>query len=125
MASTSSISPLRILCLEDNPLIVFHLEHMIEDLGHVFCGAMESFAQLRNAPAPLKIDVALVDIDLADGGTGPDAARWLQDQGVPAVFITGQKDVAARHADVVAATLIKPIAVGDLQRSLDLIRSSR
>lgn len=124
MASTSPLPPLRILCLEDNPLIVFHLEHMIEDLGHVFCGAMESFAQLR-ALSQLKVDVALVDIDLADGSTGPDAVRWLLDQGIPAIFVTGQKDVAAQNANIVAATLIKPISVEDLQRSLDLVFAGR
>nr|WP_234835868.1 hypothetical protein [Sinorhizobium meliloti] len=35
----SSASPLRIFYLEDNPLIVFHIEAMIEDLGYVFAGS--------------------------------------------------------------------------------------
>ena len=125
MASTSPVPPLRILCLEDNPLIVFHLEHMIEDLGHVFCGALESFEQLRDSSLQLEIDVALVDIDLADGSTGPAAARWLLDQGVPAIFITGQKDVAERNADAVVATLIKPISTEHLRHSLELIQAGR
>ena len=121
---TSLPAPLRILCLEDNPLIVFHVEQMVEDLGHIFCGAVESFAELLKLSA-VKADVALVDIDLADGGTGPDAARWLFDRGIPAIFVTGQKDVAALHADAVLATLIKPISVEDLRRSLDLILTYR
>lgn len=93
---------------------------MIEDLGHIFGGAMESFAQLRDV-APQAIDVALVDIDLADGSTGPDAAQWLFDRGIPAIFVTGQMGVAQLHADLVVATLIKPVCAADLQRSLDLI----
>ena len=31
-----SLPPLRIFYLEDNPLIVFHVEAMIEDLGCIF-----------------------------------------------------------------------------------------
>lgn len=121
MASRSRTSkPLRILCLEDNPLIVFHLEYMIEDLGHIFEGAMESFAELCNL-APPAIDVALVDIDLADGSTGPAAAQWLFERGIPAIFVTGQTNVAELHADVVVATLIKPVCAADLQRSLELV----
>ncbi len=42
----SSASPLRIFYLEDNPLIVFHIEAMIEDLGYVFAGSASSFAAL-------------------------------------------------------------------------------
>lgn len=124
MASPSPLPPLRILCLEDNPLIVFHLEQMIEDLGHIFCGAMESFARLRTHPRP-DADVALVDIDLADGSTGPDAAQWLRDQGIRSIFVTGQKDVATLHAQRVVATLVKPISLEDLQRALDLVRIDR
>lgn len=116
--------PLQILCLEDNPLIVFHIEQMIEDLGHVCCGAVESFAGLRKLPA-VEADVALVDIDLADGSTGPDAVRWLLERGIPAIFVTGQKDIAAQHADAVVTTLIKPISLEDIQRSLELILADR
>jgi CheY-like chemotaxis protein len=111
---------LRVLCLEDNPLIAFHLEQMIEDLGHVFHGAMESFTQLRSL-GPGNADVVLVDIDLADGSTGPAAARWLLDRGIPAIFVTGQKDLAALHADAVVATLIKPIEAEDLRKQLQLV----
>ncbi len=95
---------------------------MIEDLGHVFCGSAESFQQLVDLPR-LVADVALVDIDLADGSTGPDAARWLRSRGVPVIFATGQKDVAADHADIAVATLVKPIFMEDLRRSLDVVRA--
>lgn len=71
-------APLRIFFVEDNPLIAFHVEAMIEDLGHVFAGAADSFAELAKTVGALEIDGALVDIDLADGRTGPAAAAWLR-----------------------------------------------
>lgn len=112
---------LRIFCLEDNPLIVFHLEHMIEDLGHVFVGAAESFADLQDGWASLQVDCALVDIDLADGRTGPQAAAWLAERHVPTLFVTGQDDVAAQHPENVLGVVPKPIMPAALRAALDRI----
>jgi DNA-binding LytR/AlgR family response regulator len=104
---------LRIYCIEDNPLIVFHIEHLIEDAGHVLVGFADSFSQLKADPVVKNIDGALVDIDLADGRTGPDAAAWLKEQGIPSIFVTGQQDVADLYADRVIAVIIKPIVAED------------
>lgn len=101
--------PLRIFCLEDNPLIVFHLEQIIEDLGHVFAGARESFADLKAGWTTLRMDCALVDIDLADGRTGPEAAAWLTTRHVPIVFVTAQDGIAAKHAGIAAGVVSKPV----------------
>lgn len=112
---------LRIFCLEDNPLIVFHLEQMIEDLGHVFAGAAESFADLQAIWTTLRMDCALVDIDLADGRTGPDAAAWLAHRRVPVIFVTAQEAVAAPYATTAGAVVSKPISPVALATALSSI----
>ncbi|MDF1601595.1 response regulator [Mesorhizobium sp. YIM 152430] len=114
--------PMRILYLEDNPLIAFHVEQMIEDLGHVFAGAMDSFAELKKQFASLEIDGALIDIDLADGATGPAAAAWLNERGIPSIFVTGQRQVAAEHGDVSLAIITKPVSQVELAEKLRLFR---
>lgn len=114
--------PLRIFYLEDNPLIVFHVEAMIEDLGHVFAGSAASFAELTAEFDKLDIDAALVDIDLADGRTGPDAATWLQERGVVSIFVTGQVEVAGEHPRTALATLSKPVLEKALAEKLELLR---
>lgn len=119
---STSASPMRILYLEDNPLIVFHVEQMIEDLGHVFAGALDSFAELQKQFTSLEMDGALVDIDLADGSTGPQAAAWLHQRGIPTIFVTGQRQVAAEHRDVSLAAITKPIAPAELAEKLQLFR---
>jgi CheY-like chemotaxis protein len=116
---------LRVFCLEDNPLIVFHLQYAIEDLGHVFAGSAESFADLQAGFADLRIDCALVDIDLADGRTGPAAAAWLAARHIPAIFVTGQDGVAAEHAGTVVAVVSKPVLVGALSDALDRVPSDQ
>lgn len=117
-----SSSPLRIFYLEDNPLIVFHVEQMIEDLGHVFAGTLDSFAELQKQFDSLEIDGALVDIDLADGSTGPQAAAWLHQRGIPSIFVTGQTQIAARHGDVSLAVITKPISATELAEKIQLFR---
>lgn len=113
---------MRIFCLEDNPLIVLHLEQMIEDLGYVFVGALESFADLQDRFSSLDMDGALVDIDLADGRTGPAAAAWLSERGVSTIFMTGQERVAAQHADVSLGFVTKPVSPADFAAKLKLFR---
>lgn len=115
----SHAARLRILCLEDNPLIVLHLEQMIEDLGHVFVAAMESFVEMRDRFDRLLVDCVLVDIDLADGRTGPDAAAWLNERGVPAVFVTGQDRLAREFGDRVVDVVPKPVDPDLLRKALN------
>ncbi len=109
---------LRILCLEDNPLIAFHVEQMIEDLGHLPVATLDSFTELQALPE-VEADCALIDIDLADGCTGPDAAQWLRQRGIPGLFVTGQKQIAEANAELVTGYLVKPITIEDLKRVID------
>lgn len=119
---SASAPPMRILYLEDNPLIAVHVEQMIEDLGYVFAGTLDSFAELQQQFVSLEIDGALVDIDLADGPTGPKAAAWLHERGVPAIFVTGQTQVAAEHRSVSLAVISKPVLPTELAEKLELFR---
>ena len=123
MTPITSKAPLRILCLEDNPLIVLHLEQMIEDLGHVCVGSLESLVELKDRFESQPVDCVLVDIDLADGRTGPDAAAWLFARGVPSLFVTGQETIADAHRHVVIDVISKPVSSRALRSGLDRIAS--
>jgi CheY-like chemotaxis protein len=120
-----ALVPLRIFYVEDNPLIAFHVEAMIEDLGHVFAGSADSFADMVRIVVSLDVDGVLVDIDLADGRTGPAAAAWLRERGIPSLFVTGQEGIAAQYADSALGLVRKPIAVSDLAEKLKLFESRR
>jgi CheY-like chemotaxis protein len=122
---TWETTPLRIFYLEDNPLIIFHVEAMIEDLGHIFAGSANSFAELMRMIDALEVDGVLVDIDLADGRTGPDAAVWLKKRGIPALFVTGQQQIAVQHQAAVLGFVRKPISASDLSEKLKPFRHDR
>lgn len=121
---TATDTPLKVVCLEDNPLIVFHLQQMIEDLGHHFVRAFESFCDMREQVEVEHIDCVLIDIDLTDGRTGPDAATWLQERGVPALFVTGQDRLACELSDRVMGIVPKPVSFDALRHALDLIAAA-
>ena len=112
---------MRVFYLEDNPLIAFHVEHLVEDLGHTFAGTLDSFTSLKARFADLEMDVALVDIDLADGRTGVDAARWLAERSIPCIFLTGQEQIAAAAGDFALGVLSKPITMQALAEKLALV----
>jgi DNA-binding response OmpR family regulator len=114
--------PLRLFCVEDNPLIVFHLEHLIDAAGHIFVGSADSFSQLKADIEIADIDGALVDIDLADGATGPAAVAWLMARGVPSLFVTGQDDIADRNPGLTRGIVVKPIAAADFVQKVALLR---
>lgn len=121
----SPTPPLRVLCLEDNPLIVMHLEQLIEDCGHIFVAALESFAELEDAFDAMAVDGVLVDIDLADGRTGPDAAAWLRDRQVPALFVTGQEQLAQAFRHLVVGVVPKPLSLRAMKAGLDQLSLGR
>jgi DNA-binding NarL/FixJ family response regulator len=122
LPKSSLAPPLRLYCIEDNALIVFHLEQLIEDTGHLFVGSADSFVQLKADLEVDDIDGALVDIDLADGATGPEIVAWLKERGVPSLFVTGQEAIAANYPELARGVIVKPISPADFADKIELLR---
>lgn len=123
MSDAVAREPLRVLYAEDNPLIVFHVEQIIEDLGHVFVGSVESFGELKDKLAEVQVHGVLLDMDLADGQTGPAAAAWLNEMGTPTIFVTGQDGLAAQYRSLALAVVSKPVTLEALRDKILLFRS--
>ncbi len=118
-------APLRIFCVEDNALLVLHLQAAIEDAGHVFAGSAARFADVRAAFGGTEFDLALVDLDLADGRTGGMVAQWLHDRGRPSLFLTGQDQLAEHYAEASLGTIPKPVSEHALRAALGDFAASR
>ena len=110
---------LRIFCVEDNVLLVMDLQMMIEDAGHIYAGSAARFDEVQAAFAETEFDLALIDIDLADGRTGGAIAEWLKVRGRPSFFLTGQDQLAEEeYAEVSLGTIAKPVAADRLYKQL-------
>lgn len=85
----------RILIVEDEYLVAADLEASLTDLGYVSVGIaqdMESALELAVAEP----DIALVDVHLRDGETGPKIAkRLIEDFGVKVLFVTANPRMVA------------------------------
>ncbi len=90
---------MKVLIVEDETLIAMHLEMLVEDFGHQVCAIAASAAEAIEHAAAHLPDVALMDIRLAGGSSGVDAARELHARhGIRCIFTSGNLDPAIREA---------------------------
>jgi CheY-like chemotaxis protein len=79
--------PLKVLIVEDEMLVACHMEALVEDLGFQPAGIAADAAQAREL-AEQAPDIALVDLNLRDGLTGPEIGSYLGARGVSVVYVT-------------------------------------
>lgn len=89
----SESADLRVLIVEDQALLAMELELVLEETGCDVVGcAMDRAGALAIAEREPP-DLALVDINLLDGMTGPDIARRLVDEfGAAVIFLTANPE---------------------------------
>ncbi len=114
----------RILIVEDEPLIAEDLRGHLEDLGHevvAYCdNALDAMAEI----AAQKPDLLLLDINLGDGPDGVQLAEKAKAKhNVPFIFVTSHSDKAT--LDRVkplrpAGFIIKPFDENDLRTQIEL-----
>ncbi len=118
---TVAIPPLRILVVEDERLIAMRIEDDIADAGHEVVGSAMSSGEALRLAAAIPLDLALVDIHLADGPTGIDVARTMSGRGSVVVFLTSNvKRIPADFAGA-AGVLNKPVSTHGLHQALRFI----
>ena len=90
-----SPAPLRVLIVEDEPIIALDLEMLVEAAGHGVVGVAVNVESCLRAARSSSPDVALMDLRLKGGDSGEDAARRLRDElNVPCIFMSGNLDDA-------------------------------
>jgi DNA-binding NtrC family response regulator len=87
-----SLDGVRVLIVEDDPLLLLDLESTLAGAGAVVVGLCQTLDEALRRSNPLDFAVAVLDFRLGDETASP-VARRLEDRGVPFVFYTGQ----ARH----------------------------
>jgi CheY-like chemotaxis protein len=105
--------PCRILIVEDDALIALDLQLTIEDLGGAVVGCASRTVDAISLAAKHRPDVVLMDIRLAGGSDGIDAAHGIRRlQQIPIIFVTGNIDPATRERVLEisdASLLTKPV----------------
>lgn len=114
---------MRVLIVEDEALISMYLERLVVEFGHEVCAAAVCVQDAIEHASTHRPDVALIDIRLAWGNSGIDAARELHSRyGLRCIFLSANLDDAMRNAALPydpIAFIGKPILPGQLRSALE------
>lgn len=113
--------PLRILIVEDEPLIAMMLEDFLEVLEKELAGQADNVGDALALVAAGGIDAAILDVNLRGGEKSWAVADALAERGVPFVFATGgtQDGLIEEHRD--RPTLAKPFTMDGVSKALDAL----
>ncbi|WP_448203108.1 PhyR family response regulator anti-anti-sigma factor [Azospirillum sp. sgz302134] len=92
----------RVLVVEDNPVLAMEIGELVTDMGHVVCGTAGNERDALELLEAEKPTLALLDVRLADGGSGVEVARRLrQKRAMRTIFVTAYdgdlEEADARH----------------------------
>lgn len=99
----------KILIVEDEILVALQLEDMLSDAGHSVVGIVPDRASLDGLPHPPQ--VALVDLNLRDGLTGPGIALSLsQFFGTKIIYVSANPGQIGQPAPTAIGVIQKPFS---------------
>lgn len=82
-------SPMRVLLVEDEALILMQMEELVEEAGHLVVGTAMRSDEAIDLAQVVRPDLAFVDLSLGEGGSGLVVADALREiGGVLIVFVT-------------------------------------
>ena len=117
-AASSGLCAVRVLVVEDEPMVSLALQGTLADLGCEVAGTAARLQPALELARALSFDIAVLDIDLGGMRIDP-VAEAVAARGLPIVFVTGYgQDAAPRH--VPAPVLEKPYEAADLRHALHL-----
>ena len=110
--------PANILIVEDEMLVAVELEAILEDLGHQPVGIAADLADAEKL-SDQPLDLALVDLNLRDGLTGPEIGKRLCARGVAVLFITANPRLLGEGIAGTIGVLTKPTDEETVRAAVD------
>lgn len=112
----------KVLIVEDEIFVALELEHIVEDAGF----AVSAIAADRQAAldAADQCDIALVDLNLRDGPTGPGIGVELASRfGVRVIYVTANPAQIGSAAAAALGVITKPFRAHSITATLQLAAS--
>jgi DNA-binding response OmpR family regulator len=116
----------RVLIVEDELLVAWHLESLAREQNLEVCGLVPDGDGAIEQAADLGVDLILMDVRLAGRMDGVEAARRIREQrNTPVIFITAHGDSSMRdHIERAlpgAPVLAKPITGDRLRDAISTV----
>jgi ActR/RegA family two-component response regulator len=99
-----------ILICEDDAFLAADLSMSVEAAGHNVTGVCANAYDALKAASDATPDVAIIDLELADGHTGSGIAQRLQAMGVKVIVLSGHPNVGAGLGTVPHTYAAKPVS---------------
>jgi DNA-binding response OmpR family regulator len=109
----------RILIVEDEPLVAFDNEHLLNDAGYEVVATVDNLADAVRVIGEEDVDLVMSDVKLNGDGDGMDVARAAAARGVPVLFVTANCPIEARTLGV--GCLAKPYTDKILKSALQAL----
>ena len=111
----------QIMIVEDEFLIAMELEQIVGNLGYDCIGVADDTASAIDLVAK-NPDIALVDVNLSDGPTGPIiGARLANEYGVKVVFVTANPMQLGDGIEGTLGAVTKPVEIELLKDVLNYL----
>jgi DNA-binding response OmpR family regulator len=114
----------RVLIVEDEFLIALDVAETVESMGLKVAG----FASARKHALSLGAyaDIALVDVNLSDGRTGPEIGRELAEKyGTTVIFMTANPEDVQDGVQGSLGVLTKPVMPEVVEKTIDFALANR
>ena len=110
----------RILVVEDEPLVAFDNEHLLQDAGYEVVATVDTLEDaLRVIEEAEELDLVMADINLTGEGSGIEVAQAAYSRGIAVMFVTG--DCPGHAREYAVGCLSKPYSDRVLKNAIDAI----
>lgn len=111
--------PARVLIVEDEVFVAMDMADTLEDYGYECVGIADDTASAMRLGAN-SVDVALVDVNLCDGATGPMIGELLASKcGARVIFVTANPRQLGNGVPGTLGVIAKPVAIKLIGEALD------
>jgi CheY-like chemotaxis protein len=114
----------KILIVEDDPLIAADVYDIVASFGYEIVGIADCFVSAQQLASFATI--ALVDVNLRDGASGPRIAQHLaNDLGIAVVMVTASPEMIVDDLSKVIGLITKPAQPKLIGSVLEYVRAIR
>ena len=114
---TGAVARLRVLVVEDEPLIGMDIEDAVEGLGHEVVGPITELDEALDLATIAALGCAILDINILGGNSYPVADMLLK-RGVPVLLLSGYREETLPVRLHEEARLPKPFTAAQLEKEI-------
>ncbi|MET0180256.1 MAG: response regulator [Novosphingobium sp.] len=109
---------MKILVVEDEPLLAMLLEESVTELGHEVAGAAATVDQALAMLDEITVELALLDFTLGQQTTSVPIAVRLRESGIPFLYLSGHRTLGEDGDIPPAPLLTKPFSLDQLDAAI-------